>query len=99
MAVYPVTYYLSRWTMLAVTETYAIVDATVVGAVKRCYWVGNNPVLAVDAAARRLPLVDVDDRRPTDGGRPSTIHLRTSIGTSILLLTLVLTVILWLLVV
>ncbi|WP_226042255.1 Na(+)/H(+) antiporter subunit D [Natrinema sp. DC36] len=97
--VYPATYYLSRWTMLAVTGAYAIVDAAVVGAVKRCYWVGNNPVLAVDAVARRLPLVDVDDRQPTDGGRPSTIHLRTSIGTSILLLTLVLTVILWLLVV
>ncbi|MFC6766628.1 Na(+)/H(+) antiporter subunit D [Natrinema soli] len=99
MVVYPVTYHLSRWTMLAVTETYAAVDAAVVGAVKRCYWVGNNPVLAVDAAARRLPLVDVDERQPTDGGRPSTIHLRASIGTSVLLLTLVLTVILWLLVV
>ncbi|QLK26683.1 Na(+)/H(+) antiporter subunit D [Natrinema zhouii] len=99
MVVYPATYHLSRWTMLAVTETYAIVDAAVVGAVKRCYWAGNNPVLAVDAAARRLPLVDVDDRQPTDGGRASTIHLRTSIGTSVLLLTLVLTVILWLLVV
>ncbi|OLZ40471.1 cation:proton antiporter [Natrinema saccharevitans] len=99
MIVYPATYHVSRWTMLAVTETYAAVDRAVVGGVKRCYWIGNNPVLAVDAAARRLPLVEVDDRRPTDGGRPSTIHLRTSIGTTVLLLTLVLTVILWLLVV
>ncbi|SEU04339.1 Na(+)/H(+) antiporter subunit D [Natrinema hispanicum] len=99
MVVYPVTYYGSRWTMLAVTETYAAVDAAVVGAVKRCYWAGNNPVLAVEAAARRLPLVEVDERQPTDGGRPSTIHLRASIGTTVLLLTLVLTVVLWLLVV
>ncbi|MFA9416721.1 Na(+)/H(+) antiporter subunit D [Natrinema sp. HArc-T2] len=99
MIVYPATYHVSRWTMLAVTETYAAVDAAVVGAVKRCYWAGNNPVLAADAAARRLPLVDVDDRQPTDGGRPSTIHLRASIGTTVLLLTLVLTIILWLLVV
>ncbi|QFU84966.1 Na(+)/H(+) antiporter subunit D [Natronorubrum aibiense] len=97
MVVYPATYYVSRWTMLAVTETYAAVDAAVVGAVKRCYWVGNNPVLAVDAAARRLPMVDVEDRQPTDGGRPSTIHLRTSIGTTVLLLTLLLTIVLWLL--
>ncbi len=99
MVVYPATYYVSRWTMLAVTGTYAAVDAAVVGAVKRCYWAGNNPVLAVDAAARRLPLVDVDERQPTDGGRPSTIHLRASIGTTVLLLTLVLTLVLWLLVV
>ncbi|ELY66956.1 Na(+)/H(+) antiporter subunit D [Natrinema versiforme] len=101
MVVYPATYTFSRWTMLAVTETYAAVDKAVVGGVKRCYWIGNNPVLAVDAAAGRLPdwVVDVDERQPTDGGRPSTIHLRTGIGTTVLLLTLVLTAILWLLVV
>ncbi|SEV82703.1 Na(+)/H(+) antiporter subunit D [Natrinema salifodinae] len=99
MIVYPATYHVSRWTMLAVTELYAAVDAAVVGIVKRCYWLGNNPVLAVDAAARRLPLVDVEERQPTDGGRPSTIHLRTSIGTTVLLLVLVLTAVLWLLVV
>ena len=101
MVVFPATYYGSRWTMLAVTKTYAAVDDAVVGAVKRCYWIRNNPVLAVDTAASRLPdwLVEVDDHQPTDGGRPSTIHLRTGIGTTVLLLTLVLTVILWLLVV
>ncbi|WP_254764718.1 Na(+)/H(+) antiporter subunit D [Natrinema marinum] len=99
MVVYPATYYVSRWSMLAVTETYAAVDAAVVGAVKRCYWIGNNPVLAVDAAASRLPLVDVDERQATDGGRPSTIQLRAGIGTTVLVLTVVLTVILWLLVV
>ncbi|SIS02056.1 Na(+)/H(+) antiporter subunit D [Natronorubrum thiooxidans] len=97
MVVYPATYAVSRWTMLAVTETYAAVDAAVVGFVTRCYWIGNNPVLAVDAAARRLPMVDVEERRQTDGGRPSTIHLRTSIGTTVLLLTILLTVVLWLL--
>nr|WP_195892509.1 Na(+)/H(+) antiporter subunit D [Halopiger goleimassiliensis] len=95
---YPAGYYVGRWSMLATTELYAAVDRIVVGLVKRCYWVGDNPVLAVDAAARRLPVVDVEDRRPADGGRPSTIHLRTSIGTAILLLTIVLTVVLWLLV-
>ncbi|ELY83001.1 Na(+)/H(+) antiporter subunit D [Natrinema gari] len=101
MVVYPATYAVSRWTMLGVTEAYAAVDRTVVGAVKRCYWIGNNPVIAVDTAAGQLPdwLVAVDERQPTDGGRPSTIHLRTGIGTTVLLLTLVLTVVLWLLVV
>ncbi|UHQ95443.1 Na(+)/H(+) antiporter subunit D (plasmid) [Haloterrigena alkaliphila] len=95
--VFPAGYYLGRWSMLATTELYRLVDAAAVGLVTRCYWIGNNPVLAVDAAARRLPMVDVEDRRPADGGRPSTIHLRTGIGTTVLLLTIVLTVILWLL--
>jgi multicomponent Na+:H+ antiporter subunit D len=101
MVVYPATYYGSRWTMLAVTETYAAVDRAVVGGVKRCYWLGNNPVLAVDAAARRLPnwMLEIEERRPADGGRPSTIHLRTGIGTTVLLVTIALTVLLWLLVV
>ncbi|WP_254524274.1 Na(+)/H(+) antiporter subunit D [Natrinema caseinilyticum] len=100
MIVYPATYYVSRWTMLAVTGAYAAVDAAVVGAVTRCYWIGNNPVLAADAAAHRLPnwMVDVDERQPTDGGQPSTIHLRAGIGTTVLVLTVVLTGILWLLV-
>ncbi|WP_407067163.1 Na(+)/H(+) antiporter subunit D [Haloterrigena salinisoli] len=96
--VFPAGYYVGRWSMLATTELYRVVDAAAVGLVKRCYWVGNNPVLAVDAAARRLPMVDVEERQPTDGGRPSTIHLRMGIGTTVLLLTIVLTVILWLLV-
>ncbi|SFB93117.1 multisubunit sodium/proton antiporter, MrpD subunit [Halobiforma haloterrestris] len=96
--VFPAGYYLGRWSMLAVTETYAAVDAAVVGFVTRCYWIGNNPVLAVEEAARRVPMVDVDERRPADGGQPSTIYLRTTIGTTVLLLTIVLTVVLWLLV-
>nr|WP_187291526.1 Na(+)/H(+) antiporter subunit D [Haloterrigena turkmenica] len=97
--VFPAGYYVGRWSMLATTELYRVVDAAAVGLVKRCYWIGNNPVLAVDAAARRVPGVDVEDRQPTDGGRPSTIHLRASIGTTVLLLTVVLTVILLLLLV
>ncbi|WP_049923574.1 Na(+)/H(+) antiporter subunit D [Halopiger djelfimassiliensis] len=96
--VYPAGYYLGRWSMLATTELYAAVDAAVVGAVKRCYWVGNNPVLATEAVARRLPMVDVEPRQPADGGRPSTIPLRLPIGTTVLLLTLLLTVVLLLLV-
>ncbi|GAB3035800.1 Na(+)/H(+) antiporter subunit D [Natronobiforma cellulositropha] len=95
----PATFYLGRGSMLAVTGTYAAVDRAAVGAVRRCYWAGSHPTLAVDEVARRLPdsLVEVDERHPTNGGRPSTIHLRASIGLIILLVTLVLTVVLWLL--
>jgi multicomponent Na+:H+ antiporter subunit D len=124
--------------MLAVTESFRAVDAAAVAFVRRCYWVGNNPTLAADRAARRLPgwLVDgspftnggsraSSDRRP-DGGAPtagrehddsrgderadgygesgderapSRLYLRASIGTTILLIVLVLTVLLALLLV
>ncbi|RQG97176.1 Na(+)/H(+) antiporter subunit D [Natrarchaeobius chitinivorans] len=98
LIVNPATYYVGRISMLSVTELYAAVDSAVVGFVKRCYWIGNNPAIAADEAARRLPIVDVEERQPADGGRPSRIHLRMSIGTTVLVLTIVLTVILWLLV-
>ncbi|ELY54985.1 Na(+)/H(+) antiporter subunit D [Natronococcus jeotgali] len=97
--VFPGGYSLGRWSMLAVTELYAAVDRAVVDVVTSCYWIGNNPALAVDAAARRLPdwVVDVEEPRPADGGRPSTIHLRASVGLTVLVLTVALTVVLWLL--
>ncbi|MFP8954042.1 Na(+)/H(+) antiporter subunit D [Natrialbaceae archaeon A-arb3/5] len=99
LIVNPATFYTGRYTMLGVTDLYAAVDAAAVGFVKRCYWIGNNPVLAVDEAVRRIPIVEVEERQPADGGRPSTLHLRMGIGTTVLVLTIILTVIIWLLVV
>ncbi len=95
LIVNPTGYYTGRWTMIGVTALYAAVDATVVCAVKRCYWIGTNPALAVDAAARRLPgwVIDVEERRPAAGGRPSTIHLRAGIETIVFLLTIILTIV------
>ncbi len=100
LVVNPVGYYTGRWSMLGVTNLYAAVDRTVVNFVTSCYWIGNNPVLAVDAAAQRVPnwVIDVEERRPTDGGRPSTIHLRAGIGTTVFVLTVILTIVLWLLI-
>jgi len=91
-----VGYYSGRWAMLAVTETFAAVDRIAVAMVRSGYWIGNNPVLAAERGARRLPtwMVEVEERRPTDGGRPSTLQLRATIGLTTLLITLVLTAIL-----
>ncbi|WP_425494412.1 Na(+)/H(+) antiporter subunit D [Natronoglomus mannanivorans] len=99
-ALNPATFYVGRGSMLAVTETYRAVDAAAVGFVRRCYWVGNNPTIAVDRAARRLPdrFVRVEERHPANGGHPSRIHLRASIGLTILLVTVLLTIVVWLLV-
>ncbi|MFC7231431.1 Na(+)/H(+) antiporter subunit D [Saliphagus sp. GCM10025308] len=94
--VYPVGYYVGRWSTLAVTELFAAVDRAAVSLVRSGYWVGNNPVLAVERATRGLPswLVDLEETGRTDGGRPSTLSLRATIGTSVLLITLALTVVL-----
>ncbi|MFP8957124.1 Na(+)/H(+) antiporter subunit D [Natrialbaceae archaeon A-CW3] len=87
-------YTTGRWSMLLVTETFVAVDRAAVSLVRTGYWIGNNPVLAVEGGARRLPswLVEVEERPPADGGRPSTISLRASIGLTVLLITLALTI-------
>ncbi len=92
-------YLTGRWAMLAVTGLFAAVDRGAVSLVKSGYWIGNNPVLAVERGARWLPgwMVDIEERQPTDGGRPSTIHLRATIGLTVLLITLILTGMLFLL--
>ncbi|WP_290818071.1 Na(+)/H(+) antiporter subunit D [Halovivax sp.] len=92
----PATFYLGRATMLAVTELYAAVDRAVVGLVVRCYWIGNNPVLAVERAARYVPGVGLHPNggRPTDGGAPSRLYLRATIGLTVLFVTVILTLVL-----
>ncbi len=96
----PAMFYLGRATMLAVTELYRGVDAAAVALVRSCYWIGNNPVLAARHVSSRLPgnAFDPGEGRVADGGQPSRIHLRASIGLTVLLITVVLTVVLWLLV-
>ena len=94
----PAGYYAGRWTMLAVTELYAAVDRAVVGAVVRCYWVGNNPVRAAERTARAIPwgAALTDGWRATDGGTPSRLYLRASIGLTVLFVTVVLTLLVFL---
>jgi multicomponent Na+:H+ antiporter subunit D len=126
----PLTFQAGRLSMLAVTESFRAVDAAAVAFVRRCYWVGDNPTLAVDRLARRLPGWLVSGSPFTDGGTrassegrsdggeprtagdertdgagdptgdghaPSRLYLRASIGTTILLIVLSLTVLLVLL--
>ena len=118
----PVGFYLGRWTMLAVTELYRLVDDVVVAGVVWCYWVGRHPTVAVERVARMMPdrVIELDRPRAPDGGavvsdgdsrpesswrRPATpkphegetisrLQLRAGIGTSVLLITIVLTVVL-----
>ncbi len=115
----PLVFYAGRLAVLAVTETFAAVDRAAVGFVRRCYWLGDNPVLAATSVARRLPAWLVGERHPGNGGSraasdrrsdggeriegrtspesdgaSSRLYLRTTIGETILLIVLVLTIVL-----
>ncbi|KYH25888.1 F(420)H(2) dehydrogenase subunit L [Halalkalicoccus paucihalophilus] len=117
----PLVFYTGRVSMLAITGTFAAVDRGGVAFVRACYWVGNNPVLAVGRVTRRLPAWLVGEHSPADGGsrassdrrfdggespreptqtasEPSRLYLRTTIGGTIMLIVLALTVVLFVLV-
>ncbi len=91
----PLVFHGGRVGVLAVTESYRAIDRAGIRLVRACYWAGQHPAVFVDRTARSFPdwLVEVEERRPTDGGEPtSTIHLRAGIGRSALILTVVLIV-------
>jgi multicomponent Na+:H+ antiporter subunit D len=94
----PLIYYSGKLSVYSVTELYGIVDRTAIRFVRVCYWVGANPVLATLRLARYLPKSIrpefAQDEPPADGGTPSRLYLRASIGTTILLLTAVITIML-----
>ena len=103
----PLVFYGGRGLVIGTTELYAAVDRTAVRTVRACYWMGTNPVRTAEIATSRLPGIDIGaprNRRSTDGGlgetpgeRPSTIYLRAGMGTSILILTGALAVVMLLL--
>lgn len=117
----PLVFYTGRVSVLAVTGTFAAVDRVGVAFVRGCYWIGNNPVLAVGRVTRRLPAWLVGERSHADGGsrtasdrrfdggeslrestptanEPSRLYLRATIGGTIMLIVLALTVMLFTLV-
>lgn len=92
----PGVFYSGKYTILALTETYAVVDRAVVRLVVGSYWLANRPV----EAATRAGIVDdrpEDEPRTADGGRSNTIPIRASIGLTVLVITLLLTLALGLL--
>ena len=91
---HPLGFHASKLTVRVVTEVFAAVDRAAVELVRRCYWIGNHPASAVDRVGRRLPGVTAPDRRTPDGGHESTLHLRLSIGRTVLVVTVVLTLVL-----
>jgi multicomponent Na+:H+ antiporter subunit D len=90
-------FYGGRGVIVAVTELFGAVDRTVVRLVELCYWAGGNPTLFVLRASRYLPeslRPALAEEHPADGGTPSRLYIRAGIGTSVLVLAAVLTLLL-----
>jgi multicomponent Na+:H+ antiporter subunit D len=93
-----VFFYGGRGVIVVTTELFAAVDRTVVRAVRLCLWAGSNPVTVVLRVSRRLPRSlqpgFAKEDLPADGGTVSRLYIRAGVGTSILILIGVLTIVL-----
>jgi len=84
--------------IVSTTELYAAVDGLAVDFVEACYWAGSHPTEVVLRVSQYLP----NSLRPefvrgqftADGGSISRLYIRAGVGTSILLLVAVLTLVL-----
>jgi len=98
LLVSPLVYYSGKVSVLGVTELYGAIDRAAIRFVRACYWVGSNPPLAAVRVSRYLPKPFrpsfAQDEPPADGGTPSRLYLRAGIGTTVLLLVAVITVLL-----
>ncbi len=94
----PMVFYSGKAGVYAVTETYAAIDRAGIRLVRRCYWVGSHPVAAVERVSDRFPRsmrpAFLEEQVTPDGGQPSRLYLRAGIGTTVLVLALILTVVL-----
>ena len=88
-ALNPLVFYGGRALVVFVTETWAAVDRMAVGLVSAAYRVGADPGRYAYRTADRLPGVSAETR--ANGGRPGTIDLRVSMGTSVFLVVAALT--------
>ena len=94
-ALNPLVFYGGRAAVVFVTETWAAVDRMAVGLVSAAYRVGADPGRYAYRTADRLPGVEAETR--ANGGRPGTIDLRVSMGTSVFLVVAALTLALFVL--
>jgi len=93
-----VAFYGSRGAVVGTTELFAAVDYIAVRFVRFCYWAGANPVQFVVRLSRQLPrsLQPAFAREDisADGGAISRLYIRAGVGTSVLILVAVLTLVL-----
>ena len=92
----PLVFYSGKGGVYLVTETFAAIDRAGIRFVRGCYWIGSHPVQAAVVVTGWLP----EPLRPEfvstsspSGGELSRLSLRAGIGTTVLILGVVLTVI------
>ena len=94
IVVNPLVYYSGKAGVYGVTELFGAIDRAGIRFVQTCYWIGANPVRAVERLTRRLPAgvrPNFVGKTSPDGGEISRLYLRAGIGTTILVLGAVLT--------
>jgi multicomponent Na+:H+ antiporter subunit D len=84
----PAVFYGGRALVVAVTETWAAVDRVAVAVASGALRVGSDPQHYAYATAKRLPGIEAEAR--PNGGRPGTIDLQVSMGTSVFLIVMTL---------
>jgi multicomponent Na+:H+ antiporter subunit D len=91
-------FYGGRGVIVGTTELYAAVDRVAVEFVRFCYWAGSNPVAVVLRVSRRLPRslqpAFAREDLSADGGSISRLYIRAGVGTSVLILVAILTLVL-----
>ncbi len=85
----PAIFYGGKALVVGVTETWAAVDRAVVAVARGAVAVGSDPGRYAYRTADRLPGIEADAR--PNGGRPGTLDLRVSMGTSVFLVVAALT--------
>ncbi len=91
----PLVFYTGRSAMRGLTGTYAAVDRVIVSVVVTAYWIGGHPMRAVTRIGLITPAPHHEAL--TSEGDRSTIPLRASIGLTVMLVTILVTVVLLLL--
>ena len=86
----PLVFYTGKYSMLAVTESYRLIDQLAVRIVVTGYWIGNHPMKTL--ARFGFPV------REEETQYPDTRPIRASIGLTVLLITILLTTLLALLI-
>ena len=93
-----VAFYGGRGVIAGTTELYAAVNRVAVRFVRVCYWAGSNPVAVVLRVSRQLPRslqpAFAREDLSADGGAISRLYIRAGVGTSVLILVAILTLVL-----
>lgn len=90
---HPGGFYLGRWSVLAVTESFTAIDRVAVAIARWSYDFGANPAGGLSRIIDRLPAIERLRALSPAQYNDTTYHLRSGIGRTVLLMTIIVTVV------